>query len=113
EEAITSGIDFAAGVAFQRLAHQAVMLLDKLAPGTVAELGGHFGGPDDIGKEDGRQESLGLTPWHGGSLRASRVLFQGLAMKMPSSVGGQARTMRASQACGWTGKSLDTSKRSA
>jgi len=62
---------------FQRFSDEAVVLLHELTPSAVPDLRGNLGRADDIGEEDGRQESLGLTAWHRASLRASRIDFQG------------------------------------
>jgi hypothetical protein len=70
EKAVARRVLLAPTVAPQGVANQAVMLLDELAPRSITKLGGDLCGADDIGKEDGRQEALGLTPRHGRSLTA-------------------------------------------
>src|SRR4029078_1843624 len=62
EEAITGGVDLDAAVAVQLAPHRGVVLLDELAPPSVAKLGGARGAVDDIGEQNGREESVGLRP---------------------------------------------------
>lgn len=79
EEAITRGVNFTPAETGQFLAHDRVIPLEYAPPLVIAQLRGHFGRPNDVGKEDCCQNpvQLEILPGTGKELRGfveNRVL---------------------------------------
>src|SRR5207245_10346384 len=60
EEAVSCRVDLSAAKAFERDAHDAVMLGQEIAPLEVAERHRALGGSDDVREEHGGQHAIGI-----------------------------------------------------
>jgi hypothetical protein len=60
EKTIASGVDLAAAMTLELLAHEEVVMTDKLFPCTVADLGCPLGCADDIGEEHCGENAIWL-----------------------------------------------------
>ena len=58
EEAVTGGLDLAAAVAVEPLTDKRLLLLEQIAPAPITDLGRALGRGDDVGEDDGRQDSV-------------------------------------------------------
>src|SRR5882672_11402612 len=60
QKAVARRVDLAATEAPQFRANRRVVRLNQIAPATVADLRGASRGVDDVGEEDGREQTVGL-----------------------------------------------------
>src|SRR5829696_7726563 len=62
QEAVAHGLDLFAPVSRELATNDLIMRREELAPATIPELGGTAGRPHDVGKENRREDPVGLTP---------------------------------------------------
>jgi hypothetical protein len=58
QEAVTSGLDLSAPKAFQLSPHDRVVGVQKMMPGTVAQLPGFLSGSHDVGEQNRGQDPI-------------------------------------------------------
>src|SRR5262249_24974923 len=99
QEAVAHRLDLESPEGSQRLADQGVVGRDDLQPAAVAELGGHRGGADDVGEEDGADPAAGaerrrlarLARGGGGSRLAAEVPLRQDVLRGPAPEKGACR----------------------
>ena len=57
---VTGGVDFTAGETLELITNDVVVVVQEIAPPSVAERGGARGRADDVGEDDGREHPVGL-----------------------------------------------------